>query len=147
LADACLIRPAAAIRAAHDTAHDTATLLAKVHKVNGLSFYAKMMRTLKAQPYLLKSIDEVNAAALLLDISNRDFVPSAESIDTAICPKQRALSMCFTALRRRREWIILCWLTESVLLGIAVALTWAPTNGYSLPHPIGNSNAQVTSLL
>ena len=69
LADACLIRPAAAIRAAHDTA----VLLAKVHKVNGLSFYAKMMRTLKAQPYLLKSIDEVNAAALLLDISNGDF--------------------------------------------------------------------------
>ena len=38
LADACLIRPAAAIRAAHDTT----VLLAKVHKVNGLSFYAKM---------------------------------------------------------------------------------------------------------
>ena len=66
MADACLIRPAAAIRVAQDTTF----LLAKVHKVNGLSFYAKMMRTLQAQPYLLKSIVEVNAAALLLDTSN-----------------------------------------------------------------------------
>ena len=57
--------------------------------------------------------------------------------------------MCFTALRRRRECtcIIFCWLTKSVLLGIAIALTWAPANGCSLPHPFGNSNAQVMSLL
>ena len=67
LADACLIRSVAAICAAHDTT----VLLTKVHKVNGLSFCAKMMCTLKAQPYLLKSIGELNAAALLLHGHNR----------------------------------------------------------------------------